>query len=75
MVKPVKKADNLGSNTVLQTIKHNKDWTLSTWKNFRSLNDYWRTRDEAYKYGSLDAIFNFNLQKLKWIKEYNKQNR
>lgn len=47
-----------------------KNWDVKTWKQFRSLNNYWQIRDSVYKSKNQINIHLFRLQKIKWIKEF-----
>ena len=55
-----------------EIIKETKEWDLNTWKNFRSLNNYWYLRDNAYNTKNQEAIELFRIHKLKLIIKYNK---
>ena len=64
----------LEHRVTLQIIDHTKNWTLSNWKHFRSLNDYWNIKDGVYKDGGSNIILAFKTQKLKWVKQFNTRN-
>lgn len=59
-------------NIAKETVKHTSNWTLSDWKVFRSLNNYWEVRDSAYSDGSAYEIREFREWKLQQIRKYNR---
>lgn len=59
------------NNTEEEIVKETKNWSLSDWKVFRKLNNYWVHHDIALSSKNPFDLVNFKDNKLVWVKRFN----